>query len=173
MLFAFRFVLLAIVVNLMVAQAQQQPAIDSLLKDLTSNDREVVTNAALKLAEMGEPAVPRVFAFIRAENDEAKALYDKALKAVQQGAEPRTAQGFLREGREHDRNVQTALLAVWQVGAPAVPPLLELFKSESRLRGVIAEALGRIGDKRAIEPLMAFIRPGRLKPAETERAVEP
>ncbi len=149
------FALLAIVVNLTVAQTQQQPTIDSLLKDLTSNDPEVLTNTALKLAEIGEPAVQPVVAFIRAENNQAMALYAKSLEAVRQNAEPQIAQGFLRQGKEHDKNVQTALVAVGGIGAPAVPPLLELFRSESRLRLVIAGALGRIGDRRAIEPLIA------------------
>jgi HEAT repeat protein len=65
------------------------------------------------------------------------------------------------DAREMVRDAVTAALV--KIGAPSVVPLCELLKDESpgaRERAV--EALGKIGDPRAVQPLCEALRDGRL-----------
>ena len=57
---------------------------------------------------------------------------------------------------EHGRIVQ----AVATLGEPAVPPLIEALRDgDGYVRSGAAEALGKIGDRRAVEPLIAALAP--------------
>ena len=48
-----------------------------------------------------------------------------------------------------------SLLALGKIGEPAVKPLLNAFESNDwHMRGRAAEVLGKIGDERAIKPLI-------------------
>jgi len=68
---------------------------------------------------------------------------------------------------ESDQISSEAIDALNQIGAPAVEPLIASLKDpKSKIRGRAAEALGRIGDTRAVEPLIACLKqPGTDQPA--------
>ena len=58
-----------------------------------------------------------------------------------------------------------------QFGSEAVPPLLEMLADESRehIWWLIAQALGRIGDKGAVEPLIAILKRPQTTPWLTRK----
>ncbi len=60
---------------------------------------------------------------------------------------------------ESDQISSEAIDAFNQIGAPAVPPLIASLKDpKPKVRERAAEALGRIGDARAVEPLLACLK---------------
>ena len=60
---------------------------------------------------------------------------------------------------ENDEISSEAIDALSQIGAPAVEPLIVGLKnSKAKVRGRAAEALGRIGDARAVDPLIACLK---------------
>jgi hypothetical protein len=191
-LFKVLMLVLLLVVSAAVAHARQDPqTVDSLIQDLTSSNTEVAGTAALKLVEMREAALPKLFAFIRDQNDKAVALYKKAGALHQQamdalvqaeGARSTAAQGFMREAEEpskeahqHDKNSLVAFLIVGKIGGPAVDSLLDYLKNEfplTRLRRDVAEQLAIIGDKRAIGPLVATLGDGGSVKTQREATMD-
>lgn len=62
------------------------------------------------------------------------------------------------------RTSRDAQEALFEIGAPAVPALIEQLKSENpRDRGQAANVLGRIGDRRAVAPLIQYLEDKSLK----------
>ena len=61
----------------------------------------------------------------------------------------------------NDKNEQVqqyAMTAVWNIGEPAVEPLIQALKSQDpNIRICAAIVLGKIGDKRAIEPMKQLL----------------
>ena len=56
-------------------------------------------------------------------------------------------------------NPSVAFVALGEIGAPAVEPLIATLKDDnSHVRGGAIEALGQIGDTRAVEPLIAMLK---------------
>jgi HEAT repeat protein len=71
--------------------------------------------------------------------------------------------GFLMETLKNRKSdhASDAALALIEVGAPAVEPLIAVVKDSSVhwfSRGYAARALGEIGDTRAVEPLIAVLK---------------
>lgn len=79
-LFKVLMLVLLLVVNAAAVRAPQNPqTVDSLIHDLTSSNTEVADKAALKLFEMREAALPKLFAFIKDENDKSAKLLQAAV----------------------------------------------------------------------------------------------
>ncbi len=169
---------LLIVVNATVVRPQQDlQTADSLIQDLTSSNTEVITKASLKLAEMGEAAVPKLLAFIRDENDKAVKLNQAVARAALdwQNFDKYKADASIREAKVHDKNINLALLTLGRIGKPAVDSLLDCLKNEfprTRLRIPVAEQLATIGDKRAIGPLVETLSDGGSEKQKREAALD-
>lgn len=130
-----------------------EPAVESLIKALGSEDKNIRRYSARVLGELGD----------------ARAI-DALIKN-------------LRDGNKWVRRETSGALS--KMGDPATTPLIELLEDpEWRVRGAAAWALGRIGNKRAVEPLIkslledesGFVRSGAanaLGAIGDERAVEP
>ena len=92
-------------------------------------------------------------------------------------ASPGAVPSLIRALRDHDADVrEAASLALSDTGAEAVPPLLEVLAApDVTAQRLAAQALGRIGDIRAVRPLAECIRANRrarsyLEPLEAARA---
>lgn len=108
------------------------------MERLESFDPVERRNAALQLGGMGERAVPAIPALIRALRDGARLAVGGA------GGEPASSSV-----------AEAAMTALASIGIPAVDPLVaSLRDSHPTVRGMAAEALGRIQDPRTIEPLI-------------------
>jgi len=90
---------------------------------------------------------------------------------------PAAVPSLIRALRDHDADVrEAASLALSGTGAEAVPPLLEVLAApDVTAQRLAAQALGRIGDIRAVRPLTECIRANRragayLEPLEAARA---
>lgn len=134
----------------------QTQTLDSLIADLKSDNAGIQASAAAKLIESGKPAVASLLTLIKEENIKAKSKYDESRVAASK-VQPERAQMLLRQGREHDRVIKSAFLVLTGIGAPSLEALLDLLKNEPRLRGIVIQSLGEIGDKRAIEPLIGML----------------
>ncbi len=97
----------------------------------------------------------------------------------------RDVQGLIKVlGYKKDDKVrQAAVEALVKIGAPAVEPLIAALKKDEEwyVRKTAAEALGQIGDVRAVEPLIVALKEGDMRRVSAEalgkigdtRAVEP
>jgi HEAT repeat protein len=93
-------------------------------------------------------------------------------------APPRAVPSLIRALRDHDAEVrETAARALSGIGTEAVLPLFEVLTSpDVTAQRLAAQALGRIGDIRAVRPLVECIRANRqagasyLEPLEAARA---
>jgi len=98
-------------------------------------------NAAQELGRMGEEAVQAVPSLIRALNDSAR-LTVRSLEG--EGAPASVA--------------EAAMLALANIGAPAVDPLIASLRNDNPgVRMMATAALGRIQDPRTIEPLIEVL----------------
>lgn len=115
--------------------------VKALIEELHSFDPVERRNAAQALGRMGEQAVPAIPALIRS-------LGDRARLAV------RSARGETSP----DSVAEAAMLALASLGAPAVEPLVDALQHDNPgVRIMAAEALGRIRDPRAVEPLIQIL----------------
>ncbi len=98
-------------------------------------------NAAQELGSMGEGAVAAVPALIRALNDNARLIVGSP------------------EGEGSPASVaEAAMLALVNVGAPAVDPLIGSLRNDNPgVRTMAVTALGRIQEPRALEPLIEVL----------------
>lgn len=84
---------------------------------------------------------------------------------------------------ENSPEFKTAFNELVESGQPAVIPLIELLKAESPVRATVIEILGKIGDKQAVEFLIARLKDSNtqvcrsaikaLAALDDKRAVEP
>jgi HEAT repeat protein len=100
-----------------------------------------------------------------------------AASALGKLAPPKAVPSLIRALRDHDEEVrETASRALSDIGTEAVLPLLEVLAGpDVTAQRLAAQALGRIGDIRAVLPLVECIRGNRragayLEPLEAARA---
>ncbi len=127
--------------------------IRSLTVALNDSDSYDVRLAAVRaLAKFGSPAVEPLCYAVKVP-----ALTEKAAEALGKIGDPRAVEPLgdvLREGRY----AGAAVAALARIGTPAVETLLAAMKvGDPQVRRTAIEALGNIGDTRAVEPLLAAL----------------
>lgn len=161
-----------------------KPAVEPLIAALKEKDWSVKVSAAEILAQIGDARAmkPLIDALeltirIRSQPDPLiTSLKEATIEALgqiggAQAVEPlikayKNSGQNMREGNkswtEWDDLLRKKIIdVVGQIGKPAVEPLIVVLKDTKRnpavAQGVAVEALGRIGDPRAVEPLIAAL----------------
>ncbi len=155
------------------AAADEAPAIDKLVEQLSARESVVRREAAYQLDKLGPAAKPALPALINALGDSDKQVWStvigtitqlgpdatEALPALIESLDSRTSRG----GRDRDRRQMLFRVAhaISRIGPAAIPPLIEALKSEDLMaRAGAAKALGGIGPaaREAIPGLIANLR---------------
>ncbi len=151
-------------------------AVPRLLSALGDKDPDVRAGAAVALGKIGDASA--VGPIIPLLDDKDPAVRCRAAEALANFQDPRILPalvGALKRmeipemglicGCQADPEWESASRAAWALGElrdrAAVPSLIAaLDKGDEFFQAHVAEALGRIGDPRAVEPLMAVLRAG-------------
>jgi HEAT repeat protein len=116
--------------------------INQLIEQLSSKDGQIRGRAAYELGKIGPPAAPAVSALI--------GLLDDYLAPI-----------IVPEKDSGGTQISVvAINALAEIGEPAVEPLVRAMQDESRnsdIRSRAALCLGKTGDARAIQPLLAAL----------------
>ncbi|MDE3084231.1 MAG: HEAT repeat domain-containing protein [Verrucomicrobiota bacterium] len=134
-------------------------AIEPLIVCLTADDTEFHTIVIASLGRLdGAQVGQRLLSHLQAKEAEyMKSAVIEALGAVHYAGAVEALIPYLVN--KDDEISRQTLEALGQIGAPAVPPLIaRLNDPDVDVRASAAEALGRIGDARAIEPLIARLK---------------
>ncbi len=144
-----------------------------LVRELTTGDKQVRRDAALRLSQMGPAAKPAVAALVKAMDDQDRQVGENALDALAQiGPDAREAiPGLIdaldgrkvRGGRNQSRqqSLLRAAFALTRIGPEAIPPLIKALSGDDFfLRIGAAKALGGMGPsaKEAVPALIANFR---------------
>ncbi len=119
------------------------------------------------LMSIGEPSIEPLIQFLEScEIYEHNSIREGILQALEKIADPRTV-GILITSLKREMNVpqKIAKEALIKIGKPSVEPLIQVLHEHSSMsvrdtdiRKSVVEALGRIGDKRAVKPLFQFLK---------------
>ncbi len=141
-------------------------AIEPFIIALKDEDRDVRKAAAWGLAKTGTPVVEPLVALLKDDYKWARAAAAKTLDEL--GWQP------TQDGESVDYWIaKDDWDAVVEIGIPAVQPLVAILECKDReVRRAAAEALGRIGDERAVEPLVAILNNPGEKEDVRETAIE-
>jgi len=134
-------------------QARKQMALETLLAALSDSDRDLRQAAAESLGRMGEARATASLTVTLDDYDEwVRRAGAQALEALKwQPAEPGQKARLLVNLLKWD---EAAAL-----GAPAVEPLITALRGKTgAVREAAALALGKVGDARAVDPLVACVR---------------
>lgn len=157
--------------------------INSLIETLGDEDELVRIQASESLEVIGVPAVEPLIAALNSPNKNIRRYSARVLGELgdERAIEPLILN--LRDGNKWVRRETSGALS--KMGEPATVPLIQLLEDPDwKVRGAAAWALGRIGSKEAVEPLIkslledenGFVRSGAanaLGNIADERAVEP
>lgn len=130
-------------------------SIDSLCSILADKDQHPLrrTMAADLLGRSGDSRT--VNPLLRAAGDELPQVRARAIVALGHIRDPRVLEFLIFALGDNDKSVRFhAADALTALGKPAVEPLIRALTDKDR-RGHAAAVLGRIGDHRAVEPLIA------------------
>jgi len=144
-----------------------EPAVEPLIQALKDEDSFVREGAAEALGKIGDKRA--VEPLIHALNDEDWQVRWEAAEALDElGYEPKndTEKAYYLIARKNwDELVK--------MGEPAVEPLIQALKDEDIfVREAAVEALGKIGDKRAVEPLIHVLDYARVRQDKVVTALE-
>jgi HEAT repeat protein len=135
------------------------PAVEPLLDALVGGARPVRASAARALGEIGD--VRAVNPLIGLLADRGEDVREAARCALVRIGGPAVGPLLAALRETHDWEVyvcELAAQALVQIGGPAVEPLIAALGDEDALvRWTAAESLGKIGDRRAIVPLVAAL----------------
>lgn len=156
--------------------------VEGLIETLKDNHSPVREReeAARALGEIGEPAVKPLIEALEDENLLVQEWAIKALgkigdaKAVKPLIESisRTQHIRFRPVVQLDILLVKAVEALVKIGEPAVKPLIKALKDEF-VRAEAAQALGKIGDARAVKPLIQALKvDDGLARGDIERALK-
>jgi len=147
-----------------LAAAQALPAfhdprtVPPLIQALTADDADLRAAAAAALGQIGDArAVEPLLAAAQAKAPETATAALAALGALH---DPRALPAAIGALAAKDDSVGAqAVETIAKIGAPAVEPLLaRLQDPKPRVRARAAEVLGRIGDARAVGPLVDLLK---------------
>lgn len=132
-------------------------AVDALITVLNAADPDVCRAAIEALGKIrDERAIKPLVALLREKRPEIRDSVTGALAVFGSPA----VKPLLELLKDNDPKVRlTAMDVIVAIGAPAVETLCSLLKNTDGLKGsLVAEALGRIGDKRALGALVAALK---------------
>jgi len=147
-----------------------KPAVPFLLKALKDTNADVREDAVQALGEIRDPATLDALVLLVGDKDEG--VLRSVLKALAEFDDPRAIKGLIRALKEPDESlVFVAVQSLVKRGSPAVEPLIgALADKDPRIQRLAAEALGQIGDERAIGPLTRLISDEASDPRVSESA---
>src|SRR5262249_30315030 len=130
----------------------------AVLGELVADEANAVRrNAAITALERQGPyALPHLQAMLRHENQD---IVMFALQVLSRIGDPAATAAIIRLARHPNLNVaQSAIEALGQLrSGDAVPALLDLLGGELWLQLAAIDALGAIGDPRAVKPLVDLV----------------
>lgn len=157
--------------------------INRLIEILGDEDELVRIQASESLENIGEPAVEPLIAALDNPDKNIRRYSARVLGEI---GDERAIEPLILNLSDVNKWVRRETSgALSKMGDPATDPLIELLEdSDWKVRGAAAWALGRIGNKKAVEPLIkslledenGFVRSGAanaLGNLEDERAVKP
>lgn len=134
-------------------------ALSGLLRQLADDDREVRARAVESLGHLEDPrAVEPVIALLR---DPDLRIVSLAVEALGELQDPRAIEPLIAMMKGELGFVDSTADALAKIGKPAVEPLVRTFQDPSvdvTTRAVVATALGKIGDSRALDPIVAALK---------------
>lgn len=143
-------------------------AIDPLIACLPADDDEFRQAAIAALGKLdNHRAGERLMFYLQKSNptDAPKAALIEALGGLRYAGAVETLTLFL--ANKNDDVSREVLNALARIGAPAVQPLIaRLNDPQAQIRASAAEVLGRIGDGRALAPLIACLKHPAPEPAD-------
>ena len=135
---------------------------------MKSPDSTVRDMAAWKLGKLGDRrAVPTL---IQASQDDEFAVRYSAVSALGEIGDPRAVAALINvlTGPDYPLSVE-AQKALLKIGSPAVLQVIPVLNHEKTLvRTAVADLLGELGDKRAIEPLLAALDDRSIRASVTK-----
>ncbi|MBZ2164676.1 HEAT repeat domain-containing protein [Methanobacterium spitsbergense] len=160
-------------------------AVEPLIHALNDKSWTVRRNVTISLGDLGDE---RAFDFIlKSMNDKDWHVRKYAAVALGKIGDERAIDPLMKALNDEDGDVRwKSIIALGNIGTSAVEPLLKAFETDNwQTKSRVAEVLGKIGDKRAVSPLIQtlnnknqnkYVR-GRIIEAlgkiGDERAVEP
>jgi hypothetical protein len=134
--------------------AANETMIESFIQDLADQNVSVKVNAVKALVEIGESAVEPLIQAL--ENDNPK-IRENAAHTLGKIGDERAVGPLVKIMNDPNEILpprENAIFALGEIGRLAVEPLIQAMENESpQIRARAAEALGKIGDERAIIPL--------------------
>ncbi|MCZ7550918.1 MAG: HEAT repeat domain-containing protein [Anaerolineales bacterium] len=129
-------------------------SVELLIESLRDEDISVRLDAINALGKIGDPRA--LDALISMLKDMEVGI--ATIEALGKIGDTRAVEPLIRELRFHESDAADALV---NIGAPALEALLAALHSEfNRVRAVAAQVLGRIGDARAVKPLIFALEDG-------------
>jgi hypothetical protein len=136
-----------------LGKIKDERAIDPLIKLLTDEKWEVESAATSALVEIGEPAVEPLVFILQDKNGDVF-LRMKIIAVLAGIKDERAIQPMIRVLKEEPELQADLGYHLGLMGEPAVKPLIQLLDDDDpEVRVRAAEALGRLGDDRAIGAL--------------------
>jgi hypothetical protein len=136
-----------------LGKIKDERAIEPLIKLLTDEEWEVESAATTALVEIGKHAVEPLINILQDENEDIF-LQMKAIAVLAGIKDERAIQPMIQALKEKPELQADLGYHLGLMGKPAVKPLIQLLDDEDpEVRVRAAEALGRLGDDRAIGPL--------------------
>ncbi|AKB78972.1 putative lyase [Methanosarcina horonobensis HB-1 = JCM 15518] len=136
-----------------LGKIKDERAIKPLFCLLTDEEWEVEKAATDALIAIGEPAVEPLIEILQNENEDIF-LQMKAVQVLAGIKDERAIQPMIQALKENPELDADLGYHLGLMGEPAVEPLIGVLgDNDPKVRARAAEALGRIGDKRAIGPL--------------------
>ena len=130
-----------------------EKAVPPLLRALTHQDWWIRKKVARLLGQIGDERATEPL--IQALNDPRERIRETAAEALGQIRGAHAVNGLIRALKdEYGYTRQNAMEALIKKGPDAVKPLIKALKHRNKaVRAIVCQALGEIGDPRAIEPL--------------------
>lgn len=159
------------------------PAVPFFIESLESSSPHLRANAAMALGKIGDQRA--TLSLISALRDENWRVRSNAAFAFEVLKEPAAREPLLLALEDNNVNVRNgAAIALASIGGPRVlDRLIEHLKNDAAARPDVAIALGRLGDRKAVEPLINalddeddFVRTvvaGALGVLKDARAIDP
>jgi len=142
------------------------PAVDPLIAALKDRDRTFRATAARTLGNIRDPRAVEPLSLLLKDSDTHVRL--AAVQALGEIADPRAAEPLLEYLERcwndlHSTGADAAATALVKIGKPSVSLLVAaLHHRFPAVRRTAAEALGRIGDPRAVEPLIIALEDAQV-----------
>ena len=136
-----------------------QVVIEPMLQVMKSKNLEPRTNASTVLQKIGSPAVDYLLKALSDENSYLRATAAFTFGKIKESRTIEPLITFLKDN--HQYVIDNAVLALVEIGKPAVLPLISATKNENdQIRIEAVKILGELKDNRAIEPLIDALNDG-------------